>query len=61
MTAELVAGPIIDQDVTRVTHRDDVPALVRLGSDIERTVLLRAVRAHCADRVLLDGATCVVF
>jgi formyltetrahydrofolate deformylase len=61
VTAELDAGPIIDQDVTRVTHRDDVTALVRLGSDIERTVLLRAVRAHCADRVLLDGTTCVVF
>jgi formyltetrahydrofolate deformylase len=58
---ELDAGPIIEQDVVRVTHRDDVDHLIRLGSDIERTVLVRAVRAHCADRVLLDGNTTVVF
>jgi formyltetrahydrofolate deformylase len=61
VTEELDAGPIIEQDVVRVTHRDDVEAMRRLGSDIERTVLVRAVRAHCADRVLLDGATTVVF
>jgi formyltetrahydrofolate deformylase len=61
VTEELDAGPIIEQDVVRVTHRDDVEALRRLGSDIERTVLARAVRAHGADRVLLDGATAVVF
>jgi formyltetrahydrofolate deformylase len=61
VTEQLDEGPIIEQDVVRVTHRDDVAALTRLGSDIERTVLLRAVRAHCEDRVLLDGATTVVF
>jgi formyltetrahydrofolate deformylase len=61
VTEELDAGPIIEQDVVRVTHRDDIEALRRLGSDIERTVLARAVQAHCADRVLRDGTTTVVF
>lgn len=61
VTEELDAGPIIDQDVVRVGHRDDVEALVRLGSDVERTVLARAVRSHCEDRVLRDGETTVVF
>jgi formyltetrahydrofolate deformylase len=58
---ELDAGPIVEQDVIRVTHRDDVSDLVRQGRDIERQVLARAVRAHAEDRVLLDGATTVVF
>lgn len=61
VTEELDAGPIIEQDVVRVGHRDDVDALVRLGSDVERTVLARAVRWHCEDRVLRDGETTVVF
>jgi formyltetrahydrofolate deformylase len=58
---DLDAGPIIEQDVERVTHRDDVTALQRIGRDIERTVLARAVRWHLEDRVLLDGARTVVF
>ena len=61
VTAELDAGPIIDQDVTRVSHRDEVADLVRIGRDIERLVLARAVAAHLDDRVLLDGARTVVF
>ncbi len=61
MTAELDAGPIIDQDVTRVSHRDEPADLVRIGRDIERIVLARAVKAHLEDRVLLDGARTVVF
>jgi formyltetrahydrofolate deformylase len=61
VTAELDAGPIIDQDVTRVSHRDEIPDLVRIGRDIERIVLARAVKAHLEDRVLLDGARTVVF
>ena len=60
-TAELDAGPIIEQDVIRVTHRADVTQLTRLGSDIERTVLRRAVQWHCEDRVLRDGTSTVVF
>jgi formyltetrahydrofolate deformylase len=61
VTEELDAGPIIEQDVIRVSHREDVAGLERMGRDIERTVLARAVAWHCADRVLLDGATTVVF
>jgi formyltetrahydrofolate deformylase len=61
VTEELDAGPIIEQDVIRVTHRESVDGLARMGRDIERTVLARAVAWHCADRVLLDGSTTVVF
>jgi formyltetrahydrofolate deformylase len=61
VTEELDEGPIIEQDTVRVSHREDVPALMRLGADIERTVLARAVRWHCEDRVLIAGATTVVF
>jgi formyltetrahydrofolate deformylase len=61
VTEELDAGPIIEQDVNRVTHRHDVDALTRLGVEIERTVLARAVAWHCEDRVLRHGNTTVVF
>ncbi len=61
VTEDLDEGPIIEQDVIRVSHRDDVETLVRLGADIERTVLSRAVRWHCEDRVLVHGNTTVVF
>ncbi len=61
VTEELDAGPIIDQDVTRVSHRDEVEDLQRIGRDIERLVLARAVKAHLDDRVLLDGARTIVF
>ena len=61
VTEELDAGPIIEQAVIRVSHRDDVARLRRLGADIERTTLARAVESHCEDRVLLHGSTTVVF
>ncbi len=61
VTEELDAGPIIEQDVIRVSHRDDVKTLVRLGAEIERSVLARAVQWHCEDRVLQEGNTTVVF
>ena len=61
VTEELDEGPIIEQDVARVSHRHDVAALQRIGRDIERTVLARAVRRHLEDRVLLDGHRTVVF
>jgi len=61
VTEELDAGPIIDQDVTRVSHRDEPEDLVRIGRDIERLVLARAVKAHLDDRVLLDGDRTIVF
>jgi formyltetrahydrofolate deformylase len=61
VTEELDAGPIIEQDVIRVAHRDDVQTLVRRGADIERTVLARAVQWHCEDRVLVHAGTTIVF
>jgi len=61
VTEELDAGPIIDQDVVRVSHRDDIDSLKRLGRDVERLVLARAVRLHLDDRVLVHAGTTVVF
>jgi len=61
VTEELDAGPIIDQDVTRVSHRDEIGDLMRIGRDVERLVLARAVMAHLDDRVLVDGARTIVF
>jgi formyltetrahydrofolate deformylase len=61
VTEELDAGPIIDQDVTRVSHRDEIDDLIGIGRDVERLVLARAVKAHLDDRVLLDGARTIVF
>ena len=61
VTAELDEGPIIEQDVIRVSHRHDVEDLKELGQDIERTVLARAVKWHLADRVIVDGNKTVVF
>ena len=61
VTEELDAGPIIAQDVIPVTHRDGVTQLQRLGADVERTVLGRAVQSHCQDRVIVHGNTTVVF
>ncbi len=60
-TSELDQGPIILQDVTRISHRHEVPDLVRLGADLERTVLARAVRLHLEHRVLTYGNRTVVF
>jgi formyltetrahydrofolate deformylase len=61
VTEELDAGPIIEQDVTRVTHRESVDELVRIGRDVERTVLARAVNLHLEDRVLIHENRTVVF
>jgi formyltetrahydrofolate deformylase len=60
-TAELDDGPIIDQDVLRVSHRDDVDDLRRKGRDLEVAVLARAVRSHVSHRVLVYGRRTVVF
>lgn len=61
VTKDLDEGPIIDQDVINVTHRDSALDLMRRGADVERRVLSRAVAAHCEDRVLRHGNTTVVF
>ena len=60
-TAELDDGPIIEQEVLRVSHRDDVDDLRRKGRDLEVTVLARAVRAHIEHRTLVYGKRTVVF
>jgi formyltetrahydrofolate deformylase len=60
-TEELDAGPIIEQDVARVSHRESPESMIRLGRDIERTVLARAVNWHLEDRVLVHGNRTVVF
>jgi formyltetrahydrofolate deformylase len=60
-TPELDEGPIIEQDVERVTHEDSVSELRRIGSDIERVVLARAVKAHLEHRVMVTGSRTVVF
>ena len=54
VTEELDAGPIIEQDIARVSHRDSAERLARIGRDVERTVLARAVGWQLEDRVLLD-------
>src|SRR5438270_824754 len=60
-TAELDAGPIIDQEVIRVEHFHTPDDLVRLGRDCERLALARSVRWHLADRVLVHGNRAIVF
>ncbi|MBV8568313.1 MAG: formyltetrahydrofolate deformylase [Methylobacteriaceae bacterium] len=61
VTSDLDEGPIIEQDVERISHRDTPEDLVRKGRDIERRVLARALRHHLDDRVLLNGRKTVVF
>jgi len=61
VTHDLDEGPIIEQDVERISHRDTPEDLVRKGRDIERRVLARALRHHLEDRVILNGRKTVVF
>ena len=61
VTSELDQGPIIEQDVVRVSHRDDVDEMVRKGGELERRVLTRAVRLHLERRVLVSGNRTIVF
>ena len=61
VTGDLDEGPIIEQDVERISHRDTPEDLVRKGRDIERRVLARALRWRLEDRVLLNGRKTVVF
>lgn len=61
VTANLDEGPIIDQDVVRVSHSDTVRDLVRLGKDVEKVVLARGLRDHVEDRVMVHGNKTIVF
>ncbi|MDW5415731.1 MULTISPECIES: formyltetrahydrofolate deformylase [unclassified Iodobacter] len=61
VTEVLDDGPIIEQDVMRISHRDDVDMLIRKGRDLERMVLSRAVRAHLENRILVYSKKTVIF
>jgi formyltetrahydrofolate deformylase len=61
VTAELDEGPIIGQAIAQVTHRDSVEDLKRMGRDLERQVLARAVLWHLEDRIIVDGRKTIVF
>lgn len=61
VTETLDDGPIIEQDVVRVNHRHSVSDLIRLGADVERAVLSKAVLWHCEDRIIRYGNQTIVF
>ncbi|AJQ96423.1 formyltetrahydrofolate hydrolase [Gynuella sunshinyii YC6258] len=61
VTSELDAGPIIEQDVVRISHRHEVEDMVRLGKDVEKMVLSRGLLMHLEDRVIVHGNKTVVF
>ncbi len=61
VTQDLDEGPIIEQDIIRITHRESVDDLVRKGRDLERIVLAKAVKDHTEHRILVNGRKTVVF
>lgn len=60
-TAALDEGPILEQDITRISHRDEVSDLLRKGRTLEKNVLIHAVKAHVEDRIIVYNNKCVVF
>lgn len=61
VTAELDEGPIIEQDIVRITHNDTLKDLIRKGRDLERLVLARALLLHSQHKILVDGKKTIVF
>ncbi len=61
VTKVLDEGPIIEQDIVRISHRDSLPDLIRKGGDAERAVLTRAVRWHIENKIMVYGNKTVVF
>ena len=61
VTSDLDAGPIIDQDVVRVSHRDSIDRLIMKGKDVEKLVLSRAILMHLQRRILVYNNRTVVF
>ncbi|WP_426416310.1 formyltetrahydrofolate deformylase [Aestuariirhabdus sp. LZHN29] len=61
VTSELDAGPIIEQDIERISHRDSIADMVRMGKDCEKTALAKGLRYHLEDRVLVHDNKTVVF
>jgi len=60
-TMDLDQGPIIEQDIMRVSHRDDVKDLIRKGRTLEKNVFVSAVKAHLEDRIIVHRNKCIVF
>jgi formyltetrahydrofolate deformylase len=60
-TTDLDEGPILEQDIMRVTHRDDVKDMIRKGRTLEKNVLVSAVKAHLEERVIVHRNKCIVF
>jgi len=61
VTSDLDAGPIIEQQVSRVQHFHDVKDLTRMGRDCERSALAKGIRYHVYDRTIIDGNRAIVF
>ena len=61
VTNDLDEGPIIEQDVERVDHRDNVSDLKKIGRQIERRVLAKAVKWHLENRIIVEGNKTIVF
>ena len=61
VTDDLDEGPIIEQDIIRISHKDTVKDLVRKGRDLERLVLARALRLHLEHRILVHGKKTIIF
>ena len=61
VTKKLDEGPIIEQDIIRISHRDTIKELIRKGRDLERLVLARAIRLHAEHRILVNGRKTIIF
>jgi formyltetrahydrofolate deformylase len=61
VTADLDAGPIIEQDIVKITHKDSIEDMIRKGRDVEKIILARAVRLHMQRKILIHGNKTVVF
>ena len=61
VTRDLDEGPIIEQDIQRVDHSDNIEDLVRIGKDVEKQVLAKGLRNHLEDRIMVDGNKTIIF
>jgi formyltetrahydrofolate deformylase len=61
ITKDLDEGPIIEQDIIRISHKDTLKGLIRKGRDLERLVLARALHSHFEHRVLVKGVKTIIF
>ena len=61
VTRDLDEGPIIEQDIQRVDHSDNIEDLVRIGKDVEKQVLAKGLRYHLEDRIMVDGNKTIIF